>query len=119
MSTFFQAGIISGLLQGIYDGNMNCKELAKHGDIGLGTFNGVDGEMIALDGVFYRVDANGRTSIANPDALTPFSVVCLYEPTIVFSINAINNFDELNKILDQHLKTKNIFYITRIDADID
>ncbi len=56
----FQASTIGALLEGAYDGDLSFAELAEHGDLGLGTLNGLDGEMIALDGRFYRADVEGR-----------------------------------------------------------
>ena len=55
----FQASTIGALLDGAYEGDLNFAELAEHGDLGLGTLNGLDGEMIALDGRFYRADIEG------------------------------------------------------------
>ena len=46
----FQNSTINALLEGVYDGSMTYGELRRHGDFGLGTFNGLDGEMIAFDG---------------------------------------------------------------------
>ena len=45
---------------GHYDGDVTFAELAEHGDLGLGTLNALDGEMIALDGRFFRADVDGR-----------------------------------------------------------
>ena len=55
----FQASTIGALLDGAYDGDLTFAELAEHGDLGLGTLNGLDGEMIALDGEFFRADVDG------------------------------------------------------------
>ena len=55
----FQASTIGALLDGAYDGDVSFAELAEHGDLGLGTLNALDGEMIALDGRFYRADVDG------------------------------------------------------------
>ncbi|HET9184774.1 MAG TPA: acetolactate decarboxylase, partial [Solirubrobacterales bacterium] len=55
----FQASTIGALLDGAYDGDLSFAELAEHGDLGLGTLNGLDGEMIALDDGFYRADVEG------------------------------------------------------------
>ena len=46
----YQISTISSLLAGGYDGDTTVAELLRHGSFGLGTFNGVDGEMMALDG---------------------------------------------------------------------
>jgi acetolactate decarboxylase len=51
--TLFQVSTIDALLAGAYDGDITFKELGKHGDFGLGTFQSLDGEMVELDGSFY------------------------------------------------------------------
>lgn len=78
----FQASTIGALLEGAYDGDLSFAELAAHGDLGLGTLNGLDGEMIALDGEFWRADVEGHIHPVDPAARTPFAVVCGFEPTI-------------------------------------
>jgi acetolactate decarboxylase len=55
----FQASTIGALLDGAYEGDVSFGQLAEHGDLGLGTLNALDGEMIALDGRFYRADVDG------------------------------------------------------------
>ncbi|HEX5376759.1 MAG TPA: acetolactate decarboxylase, partial [Solirubrobacterales bacterium] len=78
----FQASTIAALLEGAYDGDLSFAELAEHGDLGLGTLNRLDGEMIALDGEFFRADVDGGVSLIAPDALTPFAVVTRFEPEL-------------------------------------
>jgi len=53
----FQTSTINALLEGVYEGEMTYKELKQHGDFGIGTFNGLDGEMIGLEGKFYQIKA--------------------------------------------------------------
>ncbi|HEY7121348.1 MAG TPA: acetolactate decarboxylase, partial [Solirubrobacterales bacterium] len=55
----FQASTIGALLEGAFEGDVTFAELAEHGDLGLGTVNHLDGEMIALDRRFYRADVDG------------------------------------------------------------
>jgi acetolactate decarboxylase len=71
----FQASTIGALLDGAYDGDVTFAELAEHGDLGLGTLNALDGEMIALDGRFYRADASGTIREVDPGERTPFAVL--------------------------------------------
>ncbi len=78
----FQASTIGALLDGAYDGDLTFAELAEHGDLGLGTLNGLDGEMIALEGRFYRADVEGAVAEVGLDARTPFAVVSSFEPEI-------------------------------------
>jgi len=78
----FQASTIAALLEGAYDGDLTFAELAEHGDLGLGTFNGLDGEMIALDGAFYRADVDGHVHPVAGSARTPFAVVVRFEAAV-------------------------------------
>src|SRR6185312_14165118 len=78
----FQASTIGALLDGAFEGDLRFAELAEHGDLGLGTLNALDGEMIALDGRFYRADAEGRVNEIDPGERTPFAVVTDFEPTV-------------------------------------
>lgn len=48
-SKVFQHGTLGMLVPGLFDGTMTISELLKHGDWGIGTASGLDGEMIVLD----------------------------------------------------------------------
>ena len=78
----FQASTIGALLEGAFEGDLSFAELAEHGDLGLGTLNHLDGEMVALDGEFFRADADGRLSRVPPQERTPFAVVTDFEATV-------------------------------------
>ncbi len=56
------------------DGGVTVRELARHGDTGLGTVDGLDGEMVVVEGVFYRVPttARSRSSIRTPARPSPW-----------------------------------------------
>jgi len=97
----FQASTIGALLDGAYDGDLSFAELAAHGDLGLGTLNGLDGEMIALDGRFYRADVGGATAEVGAEAMTPFAVVTRFDPAIDARIDGSLDHDELLARLDE------------------
>lgn len=78
----FQASTIEAVLDGKYDGDLTFADLAERGDTGLGTLNALDGEMIALDGRFFRADVNGRISEIDPGTKTPFAVVVEFDPDL-------------------------------------
>src|ERR671930_1889838 len=82
----FQASTIGALLQGAYEGDVTFAELAEHGDLGIGTLNALDGEMIAVDGRFMRADADGAIGDVPPEARTPFAVVTFFEPAESFAV---------------------------------
>jgi acetolactate decarboxylase len=78
----FQASTIGALLDGAFDGDLSFAELAEHGDLGLGTLNHLDGEMIALDGEFFRADVDGAVNRIGPAEMTPFAVVTHFQPSV-------------------------------------
>jgi acetolactate decarboxylase len=97
----FQASTIGALLDGAYDGDLSFAELAEHGDLGLGTLNGLDGEMIALDGEFYRADVEGRVHPVSPHERTPFAVVTRFQPTVETTFEGPLSHEELLAGLDR------------------
>lgn len=50
-NTLFQHGTMQMLVEGLLEGTLPLSELLKHGNIGIGTGDGVDGELVILDGV--------------------------------------------------------------------
>jgi acetolactate decarboxylase len=78
----FQASTIGALLDGAFEGDLAFAELAEHGDLGLGTLNHLDGEMIAIDGEFFRADVDGNVTSIDPGERTPFAVVTRFEPDV-------------------------------------
>jgi acetolactate decarboxylase len=97
----FQASTIAALLEGAYDGDLSFAELAGHGDLGLGTLNGLDGEMIALDGRFYRADVEGNVAEVPGEAKTPFAVVTGFTPSLEVEIDGTLEHDALLVELDR------------------
>ena len=98
----FQASTIGALLEGAFDGDLSFAELAEHGDLGLGTLNHLDGEMVALDGEFFRADVEGRINPVGPEERTPFAVVTRFEPTVEERLPAAErSHEELLACLDE------------------
>jgi len=107
---------MNALLEGVYDSDITVRELAAHGDFGIGTFDGLDGEMIALDGVFYQIWADGKAYRATDSMKTPFAVVTFFRGVNALYPNASLDFHGLTKYLDEMIPTQNIFYALRVDG---
>jgi acetolactate decarboxylase len=96
----FQASTIGALLDGAYDGDVTFAELAEHGDLGLGTLNALDGEMVALDGRFYRADVDGLVDEISPTERTPFAALSWFEASIERRLDGPLDYEELLAELD-------------------
>jgi acetolactate decarboxylase len=115
----FQASTIGALLDGAYEGDVSFAQLAEHGDLGLGTFNALDGEMIALEGGFYRADVDGRVSEVDPETLTPFAAVTWFEPEIEHEIEAPLDHENLLGELIGLVGDAGSSFAVRIDGDFE
>ena len=112
----FQVSTIDALLQGGFDGFFTFEDLKTHGDFGIGTFDSLDGEMIALDGDYYQIKADGVAYPVQGNMTSPFSTVTYFQADQTIAIQNVSNFTELSRQLDEQLPSKNAFYAVRIDG---
>src|ERR1700733_4011984 len=115
-STLFQVSTSTALVKGVYDGVVRIGDLKQHGDLGLGTFDGLDGEMLALDGRFYQVQSSGKVSEPADDARVPFAVVTTFRADRGFAIDHVDGSADLLAQLDGVRRTENLFYAVCIDG---
>src|SRR4030042_1089532 len=112
----FQSSTINALLKGVYDGDMTYGQLREHGNFGLGTFNGLDGEMIACDGMFYQIKSDGVAYPVDDAQETPFAVVQFFKPDFHAELDQEMEYEQLKSYLQRALPTRNLFYAIRIDG---
>ncbi len=91
----FQTATIAALLDGAYDGDLTIGELREHGDLGLGTFDALDGEMIVVDGEVWRARVDGSASRVADDEHTPFAVVTPFAADVVVAVEHELSWQEL------------------------
>jgi acetolactate decarboxylase len=78
--TAFQVSTTGALVEGVYAGAAEVGHLRAHGDLGLGTFAGLDGELVVVDGRFLHVRSDGSVQDAPDSARTPFAMVTRFAP---------------------------------------
>jgi acetolactate decarboxylase len=114
--TLYQVSTINSLLAGNYDGFKTLGELKEYGDIGIGTFNTLDGEMIMIDKQVYKVKSTGEVVEMNDAETTPFAAVTHFDQDETVELTTIGNLDALKAELDRLIENKNMFYVFRIDG---
>ncbi|MEE9452261.1 MAG: acetolactate decarboxylase [Gammaproteobacteria bacterium] len=113
--TIYQAGTLIGLMNSHYDGTTTLADLAEKGDFGIGTINGLDGEMVVLDGDFYlSYKKDGSVKIIDGSNETPFTMVVDFNPDQEVVLKDIADLGQLEKALDQHLASENLFYAIKV-----
>ena len=116
--TIFQVSLLQGLTLGDYYGSVTVKELKEKGDTGIGTFEGVNGELIMLDGEVYTAKSDGSVEVAPDDETIPFSNVTFFDADTTEEISGISNINDLKDHLNGKVEEfgKNRFYMIRIDG---
>jgi acetolactate decarboxylase len=115
----YQTSLMSALLDGVYDGDTSVGTLLEHGDFGLGTFNALDGEMLILDGVCYRMRVDGTVEPAATKDRTPFAVVTDFVPTISIPVDSPVSRDEAVALINERVESANYLYAVRLTGDFD
>ncbi len=116
--TVCQVSLLQGLTFGDYHGSISAAELKTRGDIGIGTFDGLDGEMITLDGHIYRAAADGSVNEVSDDTMIPFSNVTFFDEDVREGLTGIADIGALQEKLNEKVDSlgKNRFYFIRIDG---
>jgi acetolactate decarboxylase len=115
----YQVSTLQALAMGYTRQVVTVEELLKHGDTGLGTFEGVDGEMILLDGVCYKANDDGSVEVAPPDMGVPFSAVTFLKGKHQYEIKEISEIEELKTLLDLKIEKHfglNSMHIAKVDG---
>lgn len=111
--TLYQHGTLALLVPGLLDGTLSMGELLLHGDTGIGTGEGLDGEIVILHGTPYQVRHDGSIVVV-PDTFTlPFANVHRADFT---SKGVVDNLtqDELTEWLPAVTGTTNTFFAATI-----
>src|SRR3954471_211281 len=115
-ATLFQVSTGAALVQGVHDKAVTVGDLRSHGDFGLGTFEGLDGEMMVLDGRFYQAHPDGRLTVAPNSAAVPFAALTTFHALHRSTLTAIGSMQALTASLDRMRRSQNQFFAVRVDG---
>jgi acetolactate decarboxylase len=117
--TVFQTSTVNALMQGASTGDMTMGELKTHGDFGLGTFDGLDGEMIELDGKVFQVRADGHAHPVEDSTRTPFATVSFFKADESARLDRPCDQPAMLAAVAAMLPSQNIFHALRIEGRFD
>lgn len=112
----FQVSTFSTFSAGGYDGYLTLRDLKKHGDFGIGTFDGLDGEMIAVDGIFYQIRGDGVAYSVDGAMKTPFAVVTFFESDQAILLDQPLDYKGLEEYVDKRLSSRDLIYTMKIEG---
>jgi len=117
--TLYQVSTATALVEGIYLGAVQIAALREHGDLGLGTFESLDGEMVVVDGHFYQVRSDGSVREVQDNVLSPFAAVTAFSPDQSITLENCPDLSYLTSQFDALRQSDNFFYALRVDGTFD
>lgn len=108
-NTIYQVSTSGALVQGVYQGCVRVSDLLDHGDFGLGTFDGLDGEGILLEGRCWQACSDGSVHEAPADALAPFWVATHFVADHRDTLSDVASWADLTSRLDGLRDNANLF----------
>lgn len=115
-NTLTQVSTIDALLAGAYDGQMTTGELLRHGNLGIGTFDALEGEMIVLDGQVYQARSDGSVGLMPTNATTPFASVVSFVPDKTPGLTDVLTKERFEIRADDLAPNQNLFIAVRFDG---
>ncbi len=80
-STVYQVGTFDYLVQPDFTGLQQVDKVTKNTTLGLGTFANLDGELVMVGGVAYRIPTTGIPERLTGKEITPFIQAINFKPT--------------------------------------
>ena len=78
-NVLYQHGALGTLMAGLLEGTASVNELLEHGDLGIGTLTGSNGEVIFIDGKAYHANEHKEFIELNGDEMTPYATVTQFK----------------------------------------
>lgn len=106
--TIVQIAPLDQLSRGGFDGTTTVAEVVRKADFGIGTFNGLDGEMIMLDGVVYQAPSSGIPRAVSPQELIPFATLAWFHAEKTFrQTTPLSDYASLQAFLSASMPDQN------------
>lgn len=113
----YQISTSTALVEGVYAGSVLSSALLEQGDFGVGTFEGLNGEMVILEGEIYQAAGNVRRR--SDEFLVPFASVTHFHEDAIFQIENVACLRDIELACDPHRVSGNLFYALRLDGVFD
>lgn len=115
----FQVSTLAALAHGDNRGRARIRDLLAHGDLGIGTFDHLDGELVVVDGRAWRVHDHEVVEPADPQEFTPYGAVTRFAPSGPADVVSCRDVADLHSQLDALRPSANRPVAMKIDGHLD
>ncbi|MFS4417371.1 acetolactate decarboxylase [Maribacter sp. 2307ULW6-5] len=119
--TYYHYSIWWAFVNKVFDADLSVAELKTKGDTGLGSFNLLDGEMVMIDGIAYRVREDGTISEGADTDKIVYANAGFFENDFNLTLEVKEGMDMeglKSQLLDK-LPSPNFFYMFEIEGLFD
>jgi acetolactate decarboxylase len=110
----YQYSLFTALANSIYDGTLTVAGVKTKGDMGLGTYNGLDGEMIVNNGKVYQFPADGKVGLPDDKAPVPFTVVKFFQPDFAVETGSVTDYSAMKTLAEKQFSSPNYIYALKV-----
>ena len=115
-SMLYMSSPINALLEGFYSDDVTIDTLRAKGDFGIGTFNNLDGELVALGGRLFQLELDGHARAVDGAMKTPFATVCQFSPMLTEEFLSPLAYGKFLEQLTAILPSANMFYAIHMEG---
>lgn len=115
--TFYHYSIWWAFVNKVFEGDITAAELKTKGDIALGSYNLLDGELIMLDGKLYQAKENGEVLEPSDSLKIAYANATFFDAEGSFNIDKAENYENLRAQINEQLPSKNFFYAFKIKGN--
>lgn len=115
----FQYNTLGALMSGLYSGSLTIGELLEYGDLGIGTLDAIDGELIILDGkAFQARSQDGKLEVleVSSEETVPYAAVVPHQAEVMFKQRFEMTDKELEKRIESYYDGENLFRSIKIQG---
>lgn len=106
----YQHGTLGALMAGLFEGTSSIGSVLEHGDLGIGTLNALDGELIILDGIAYQAQSDNTLRKMEAQEKVPYAAVTKFVSDRTLKVEHKMDSDELKQFMIDSMKSKNAFH---------
>lgn len=97
-NVLYQHGTLGTLMAGLLEGTATINELLEHGNLGIATLTGSDGEVIFLDGRAYHANEHKQFIELKGDEKVPYASITNFKASKTFSLQQLSQDDVFAQI---------------------
>ncbi|KIJ86548.1 MULTISPECIES: acetolactate decarboxylase [Staphylococcus] len=114
-NVLYQHGTLGTLMAGLLQGTASINNLLEHGDIGIATLTGSDGEVIIVDGKAYHANEHKEFVELKGDELSPYATVSRFTPDKTYSTSNKSSTEVYDEVKEKML-SENLFSAVKISG---